>query len=68
MRNTRKRTEALIKTAVASNVISQKWGKEMADAWRAANSELLEFKEAAIRRISELEEELKRRNPSISSQ
>lgn len=45
MRNIRKYTEALVKDAVASNVISQKWGKEMADAWRAANSELLEFKE-----------------------
>ena len=42
MRNTRKRTEALIEEAVASSVASQKWGKEMADAWHAANRELLE--------------------------
>ena len=60
MRNTRKRTEALIKDAVASNVISQNWGKEMADAWRAANSEMLQFKDAAVRRIRELEDELEK--------
>ena len=43
MRNTRKRIEALIEEAVASNIASQKWGKEMADAWHAANRELLDF-------------------------
>ena len=53
MRNTRKHTEALIEEAVASNVACQKWGKEMADAWRAANGDLLEFEEAALERIME---------------
>ena len=62
MRNTRKRTEALIKDAVESNIISQEWGKNMADAWRAANAEMLEFKEAAVKRIRELEEELRKRD------
>ena len=58
MRNTRKRTEALIEETVESNVATQKWGKEMADAWHQANKDLLLFKEAAINRIMELEEQI----------
>ena len=49
----------VLEEALASNVASQKWGKEMAGAWHQANKELLQFKEAAINRISELEEQLK---------
>ena len=60
MRNTRKCIEALIHDVVESNVISQEWGKQMADAWRAVNAEMLEFKEAAVKRIRELEEELRK--------
>ena len=48
-RNTRKRTKAPVKEAVASNVASQKWGKEMADVWHAANKDLLEFEEAVLK-------------------
>ena len=33
-----------------------------ADAWRAVNAEMLEFKEAAVKRIRELEEELRKRD------
>ena len=62
MRNTRKCIEALIHDVVESNVISQEWGKQMADAWRAVNAEMLEFKEAAVKRIRELEEELRKRD------
>ena len=55
-RNTRKRTEALIVEAVASNVATQEWGKEIAKECHAANKGLLQFKDAAIKRIIELEE------------
>ncbi len=60
MRNARKRTEALIEEAVASNVASQQWGKEMANVWYSANKDLLEFKEAALKRVLELEERLEK--------
>ena len=53
MHNTRKHTQAVIEEAVASNVASQIWGKEMADVWHAAKGDLLEFREAALERIME---------------
>ena len=58
MRNTRKRTEALIEEAVASNVASQQWGKQMASAWNSANHDFLKFKDAAVQRVRELEEKV----------
>ena len=48
--------EAVIEEALASNIASQKWGKEMAGLWHEANKELLEFKEAAVKKIMELED------------
>ena len=57
MRNARVKIEAFITEAVASNIASQEWGKEMADIWHAVNKEFLQFKEAAVKRIMELEKE-----------
>ena len=59
MRNTRKLTEVLIEEAVASNVASQKWGKDMAESWHEANRDLLLFKEAAVKKMMEFEEQLR---------
>ena len=56
MRNARKQTEAVIEKALASNIETQKWGREMSKAWHEANKELLDFKEAAVKKIMELED------------
>ena len=60
MRNARVRMEAVIEEALASNVASQKWGKEMATLWHEANKELLTFKDAAVRKIVELEDKIQK--------